>query len=67
MDVKINWNEPQYKEVVKAMQIVSWLKEEGLENNIDFTWIFEPPSKTTKFTFFNDKEKYGTLLALKFQ
>lgn len=69
MDAKefaFTWTLAQSKEVNKALAMVNWLKQQGLENNNDFMWSLNPNKQATIFIFMQDKEMYGSFLALKF-
>lgn len=64
--VSFNWEKSQHKEVNRALEMVSYLKDQGLVNNLDFTWSLDPELKCTTFNFYNDKDMYGSYLTLKY-
>lgn len=56
----------QSREVNRALEIVHWLKEQGLVNNIDYTWCLDIPSKKTLFMFNEENQMYMSMITLKF-
>ena len=67
MVLNYKWTLSQHKEVNRALEIVSYLKEQGLLNNVDFTFSVNPDTQTTEFFFHLDGvEMYASMITLKF-
>lgn len=67
MVLSYNWQLEQAKEVNRALEIVYYLKEHGLVNNVDFTFRVNPHEQTTVFTFHKENvEMYASMITLKF-
>ncbi len=67
MVLEYKWQLSQVNEVNRALQIVYYLKEQGLLNNIDFTFKLNPHIQTTEFNFVNPvTEMYISMITLKF-
>jgi hypothetical protein len=64
--IVVPWTEARaYDQSVKALEMSSWLKEQGLKHNLDFDWYFEPNFRQTKFRFHGDSEYMATMFALR--
>lgn len=60
------WKNTKSKEVSIALEIVFWLKQQGITSPEHYTWFFDPPSEETCFRFNEKYESYASLIALKF-
>lgn len=49
----------------RALEMSAWCKEQGLENNLDYDWYYEPSFRSTKFRFYGTGESFVTMFALR--
>jgi hypothetical protein len=67
MVLNYKWTLSQHKEVNRALEIVLYLKQQGLVNNTDFTFSVNPETENTEFFFHKENaEKYASMISLKF-
>lgn len=49
-----------------ALGIALWCREQGLKMNDDFEWAVKTEERKLVFSFFNNAEKFASIVALKF-
>ena len=62
--VTFDWHEQQWTETSRALDMVGWLKTQGLKNNQDYCWSVDPEFRRTIFKFFGENEAIASYFRL---
>jgi hypothetical protein len=62
--ITFDWYKDQWAETSRALNMIDWLKSQGLKNNQDYCWSIDPQFRRTIFKFFGTNESISSYFRL---